>query len=207
MFIVRWLMGHPIIAAWVLAALAIVLNLGSTKKEDHIAVANDKNIVVSRDSTVNNIVRVKDEVTAEPKLDILNAKDKSNNNHVKGDSSLEKSSLAMPFKTGDLGDTSTSEMLLMAREAYWNNGLEEAAQIYLQLIEIEPKIVAHRGELGNVYWKLGDSKKAAELYSEIAMPLIKSGKTDIVNNMLNLIGQFYPERAKVIQSNLVINKN
>ncbi|MEE9328463.1 MAG: hypothetical protein V3U71_14355 [Cocleimonas sp.] len=199
MFIVRWLMGHPIIAAWVLAALAIVLNLDSTKIEEHIAVVNDETIVVPNDLVVSNV----DEVLTEPKLDISNENDKSNNNQVKSKNLLEKPLSVAPFKAGDLSDASTSEMLLMAREAYWNNGLEEAAQIYLQLIEIEPKVVEYRGELGNVYWKLGNSRKAAELYSEIAMPLIKSGKMDIVNNMLSLIGQYYPERAKIIQKRLV----
>jgi len=102
----------------------------------------------------------------------------------------------------DLSSLSTEEMLIMAREAYWNNGLDEAAVIYQQLIKIEPKVVAHRGELGNVYWRQGYPKKAAELYSEIAIPMIESGNAERVANMVGFIGLFYPDRASVIQDRL-----
>ncbi len=102
----------------------------------------------------------------------------------------------------DLGQLGTDELLLMAREAYWNNGLDEAAQIYQQLIIREPQIIEHKGELGNVYWRQGYPKKAAELYSEIAIPLIESGASDRVTNMLGFIQLFYPERVDVIMDRL-----
>jgi len=102
----------------------------------------------------------------------------------------------------DLGYASTEEMLQMAREAYWNNGLDEAVQIYTKLIELEPKIVEHRGELGNVYWKQGYPKKAAGLYSEISIPMIEKGDSDRVANMIGFIGLFYPDRAADIQKRI-----
>ena len=102
----------------------------------------------------------------------------------------------------DLGQSSTEEMLLMAREAYWNNGLDEASQIYTQLIELEPKVIEHRGELGNVYWRQGYPKKAAELYSEIAIPMIEQGNSERVANMIGFIGLFYPDRAAEIHKRL-----
>jgi len=102
----------------------------------------------------------------------------------------------------DLGQSSTEEMLLMAREAYWNNGLEEASQIYMQLIELEPTVIEHRGELGNVYWRQGYPKKAAELYSEIAIPMIEQGNSERVANMIGFIGLFYPDRAAEIHKRL-----
>ncbi len=92
----------------------------------------------------------------------------------------------------DLSQSSTEEMLLMAREAYWNNGLEEASQIYMQLIELEPAVIEHRGELGNVYWRQGYPKKAAELYSEIAIPMIEEGNSERVANMVGFIGSVLP---------------
>ncbi len=102
----------------------------------------------------------------------------------------------------DLGQSSTEEMLLMAREAYWNNGLDEASQIYTQLIELEPKVIEHRGELGNVYWRQGYPKKAAQLYSEIAIPMIEQGNSEKVANMIGFIGLFYPDRAAEIHKRL-----
>lgn len=107
----------------------------------------------------------------------------------------------------DLGQSSTEEMLLMAREAYWNNGLEEASQIYTQLIELEPTVIEHRGELGNVYWRQGYPKKAAQLYSEIAIPMIEQGKSERVANMIGFIGLFYPDRAAEIHKKLQAAKN
>ena len=110
-------------------------------------------------------------------------------------------------EVADLGQLTSEEMLTMAREAYWNNGLDEAAQIYKQLIKAEPKIVEHRGELGNVYWRQGYPKKAAEIYSEIAIPMIESGNSNRVANMIGFIGLFYPDRATVIQDRLMNHQN
>ena len=107
----------------------------------------------------------------------------------------------------DLGQLGTDELLLMAREAYWNNGLDEAAEIYQQLIKQEPQVIEHKGELGNVYWRQGYPKKAAELYSEIAIPLIESGSSGRVSNMLGFIQLFYPDRVEVIMDRLKRSNN
>ena len=58
-------------------------------------------------------------------------------------------------------ELNAEEMLLMAREAYWNNGLEESAEIYQTLIGSKPDVIEYKGELGNVYWRQGFPKKAA----------------------------------------------
>jgi len=107
----------------------------------------------------------------------------------------------------DLETSSEEDMLLIAREAYWNNGLDEAAQIYQQLIKLEPEVLDYKGELGNVYWRQGYPKKAAELYSVIATPLINKGKTEEVANMLGFIGLFYPDRAAQINDHLQAKVN
>ncbi len=104
--------------------------------------------------------------------------------------------------TSDLGQMTTEEMLLMAREAYWNNGLDEASQIYQELIKLEPQVIEHRGELGNVYWRQGYPKKAAELYSEISIPMIEQGEAERVANMIGFIGLFFPDRASEIHQRL-----
>jgi len=97
---------------------------------------------------------------------------------------------------------STEDMLVMAREAYWNNGLEEASEIYIKLIELEPDVLEHKGELGNVYWRQGFPEKAAELYSEVAIPMIKEGDGERVANMIGFIGLFFPDRAAEINRQL-----
>ncbi len=123
------------------------------------------------------------------------------------DTQEKKPAEKVPEVTEDLGQLGTDELLLMAREAYWNNGLDEAAQIYQQLIHREPQVVEHKGELGNVYWRQGYPKKAAELYSEIAIPLIESGSSDRVSNMVGFIQLFYPDRVEVIMDRLEGNNS
>ncbi len=101
-----------------------------------------------------------------------------------------------------LSGKSTDDLLLMAREAYWNNGLDEAAAIYKQLIQNEPTVVEYKGELGNVYWKQGFPEKSAALYAEIALPMIKKGHADRVSNMVGFIELFHPEKAAEIKKTL-----
>ena len=98
-----------------------------------------------------------------------------------------------------LAEKSSEDLLMMAREAYWNNGLEEAAEIYTALIEREPNVIEHKGELGNVFWRQGFPKKAAELYADIAEPMIEKGNGERVSNMVGFIGLFFPERAANIR--------
>lgn len=101
-----------------------------------------------------------------------------------------------------LNDKSVDDLLLMARESYWNNGLDEAAAIYQQLIQREPNVVAHKGELGNVYWRQGFPEKSARLYAEIAVPMINNGQADRVSNMVGFIGLFHPDKAAKIEKQL-----
>jgi thioredoxin-like negative regulator of GroEL len=101
-----------------------------------------------------------------------------------------------------LADKATDDLLLMAREAFWNNGLDEATSIYQQLVQREPKVVEHKGELGNVYWRQGFPEKAASIYAEIAIPMIENGKADRVENMVGFIKQYHPEKAAEIEKHL-----
>lgn len=107
--------------------------------------------------------------------------------------------------TGSIEGKSSDDILMMAREAYWNNGLDEAAQLYGVLIDREPTVIEHKGELGNVLWKQGYPSKAAELYAEIAQPMIEKGNGERVSNMVGFIGLFYPERAATIRELLAAN--
>lgn len=262
MYIVRWLMGHPIIATWVLAAIAIlltfssgnnsdkkeilveekkpvseqlkevkaginskmddgkiiskpVLDVGSTTGEVEPKV--NKNMATTTDTVIDSnkkaVKAVKSLVNAGSEVDSLAIK---NSPFGATDATLKKDNVDMQTKTNkgselstavtDLGQSTTEEMLLMAREAYWNNGLDEAAQIYEKLIEVEPKVLEHRGELGNVYWRQGYPKKAAELYSEIAIPMIEQGGKERVANMIGFIGLFYPDRAAEIHKQIQLKK-
>lgn len=327
MYIVRWLMGHPIIAMWFLAAIAILLNMDSGKKDDAHDMGSVQKIHVEGEAPLdsnsnltpaiipestlsganqngsadpvtmkNNIeslqitsesypggLNPENEITeddtskavdekagnfsqtaantettkqesvesaadgnentgtqSEVNQTVVDPLDPAVNSNplelesgteiiasesnvgqslqaddVKQDSSSEsvasiqaetsQSANTPSIEISDLSQMSTDEMLLMAREAYWNNGLDEASIIYQELIKQEPQVIEHRGELGNVYWRQGYPKKAAELYSEIAIPMIEQGDSERVANMIGFIGLFYPDRAAEIHQRLQSN--
>ena len=115
-------------------------------------------------------------------------------------SATESSEQSLP--KADLADKSTDDLLLMAREAYWNNGLDEAASIYQELIQREPNVIGHKGELGNVYWRQGFPEKSAALYADIAIPMIDNGNAERVSNMIGFIGLFYPKKAAEISKHM-----
>ena len=116
--------------------------------------------------------------------------------------STEASAEQQKLATSDLNDKSVDELLLMAREAYWNNGLDEAASIYQELIQREPNVLEHKGELGNVYWRQGFPGKSASLYAEIAIPMIDKGNAERVSNMIGFIGLFHPDKAAEINKHM-----
>ena len=283
MYIVRWLMGHPIIATWVLAIVAILLTYGSggkstledgtvtqqtteqimpadvgnklTKQEvsavamPNTSLAETPAVTVTtsdvstnesaKQAVTNSIVAIHSAEVGQAKKDVVNdmgvtsvsndtVKSTQNagrvteitpksvatsaqinnvaNNSVTASMLSDTTIKNVSEDIGDLGQVSTGEMLKMAREAYWNNGLDEAAQIYRQLIKIEPDVIEHKGELGNVYWRQGYPKKAAEMYSEIAIPMINEGGTERVANMVGFIGLFYPDRAAEINKKIESSK-
>jgi len=132
----------------------------------------------------------------------LNAPAVASNTEEKEEQTAEAETAVASETDTQFSEISTDEMLLMAREAYWNNGLEESAQLYQQLISSSPDVIDYKGELGNVYWRQGFPKKAAEMYAEISLPMIEEGNTDKVANMVGFIGLFFPEKATEIHNKL-----
>ena len=252
MYIVRWLMGHPIIATWALGIIAILLSISGTSKNGHeeevdshaakstevvdgathvattttsggqhsldkatISSASSKKeekhetIAASSEESatttavvITDVKKKVDQVTVVPVEASPSVKVEMQTTTQAGSVSTAK--VVVPSEGSDIGQMNADEILLMAREAYWNNGLDEAAGLYTQLIKLQPNIMEYKGELGNVYWRQGNSKKAAELYSEIAIPMLQKGDIKRVANMVGFIGLFYPNRAKKIHQKVML---
>ena len=202
MYIVRWLLSHPMIATWVaLGVVAILLVSGSGNKEE--ALTSDISTTSFSDVLKTDVSSTEEKVSANTAIS------KEETTKVVDTSEVKKIADSEPAKstaTTDLSQATSEEMLLMAREAYWNNGLDEAAQIYNKLIEKQPELYEYKGELGNVYWRQGYPKTAAELYPEIAIPMIESGSAERVANMIGFIGLFYPDRAADIHKKMQSKK-
>lgn len=230
MYIVRWLLGHPIIATWVaLSVVAILLIFGSGDKEttvtDGTPIAASSSDVL--EAAVSNTEEKASANTVVKQQEVTNVvvSDEEGKKEVDLNTSVATKSVIAPLKSElddldvsadsgeiksavitDLSQMTNEEMLLMAREAYWNNGLDEAVLIYNELIEKGPEVLEYKGELGNVYWRQGYPEKAANLYSEIAIPMIENGGAERVANMIGFIGLFYPDRATMIHKKMQSNK-
>lgn len=218
MYIVRWLIKHPIAGIWALTIIALFLSMSGEGNKTKIvstdnineqqtkAITSQKTVVPTQNETkvetkveakVEAKVAEKEVVTSETSNPVVTtASDSSNTAEI--NSKVEEHNTSAE----GLDEQSTDDLLLMAREAYWNNGLDEAATIYQQLIQREPNVVTHKGELGNVYWKQGFPEKSAALYAEIALPMIKNGEAQRVVNMVGFIKLFHPNKATEINKQL-----
>lgn len=78
--------------------------------------------------------------------------------------------------------TSNDDLLAAAREAYWSNDFERAAEFYQALLARDDQ-PGYKGELANVYWKQGDSQEAVQLYSDIAVWLKDQGRMAELQNI------------------------
>lgn len=213
MYIFRWLMKHPIIilALYFLSIAAILYSMtggGSSDTDVSAAAKVDlAEVDLSDAPAIEPSTLTSALVSGNSPEDTTSSEDTTNTevNQVveTSEATVETTQTTTESSTQSseqFGEMSAEELLLMAREAYWNNGLDESAQIYQQLIELNPDVVDYKGELGNVYWRQGFPKKAAELYAEISLPMIEDGNADRVANMVGFIGLFFPEKATEIHN-------
>ena len=85
-----------------------------------------------------------------------------------------------------------------ARQAYAANKAE-AVEAYRKLIAKHPQVVELRGELGNVYYALGQTKEAAEQYYEAALQHLKGPEPGLAACLAEVIKPIDAERAKVLE--------
>ncbi|MCK5903615.1 MAG: hypothetical protein KAG28_10775 [Cocleimonas sp.] len=214
MYITRWLSHHPILSVWALTIVALLMSLGgkqSSKSPTEAKTEQAQTVVAHTDEKAapdheKMAINTAAAIVAVGTTNAVVVATQHNNTPQREEASdtakvvtTEAESVETIPSVAGLSDKSTEDLLLMAREAYWNNGLDEAASIYQQLIIREPNVVGYKGELGNVFWKQGFPEKSAHLYAEIAIPMIKQGKGKRVANMVGFIGLFHPKKANEIK--------
>ncbi|HFC93526.1 MAG TPA: hypothetical protein ENJ51_12020 [Leucothrix mucor] len=226
MYIVRWFVGHPIMSIWALAIIALLLNMsGESKKHGAGDVSTEQaQTTATKTAGHEHVAGEKADTTTQTESATTQTGATKQANVVSHEAQTKVAAISAQSATSDLlspsasdatvkgaqqalsmqglNSQSTDDLLLMAREAYWNNGLDEATAIYKQLIQSEPTVVEYKGELGNVYWKQGFPKKATALYAEIALSMIKNGHAERVENMISSIELFHPEKAAEIKKTL-----
>lgn len=219
MFIVRWLLSHPLLLAWALAILTILLNFGSGSKDyaEHGDDAHAKQEQHHEDKAHAKPEGHAEKAHAEAPAAKPVAAEATPETAPTAEAApiAETAPEAEPVVTETATDPNVvvaapqtpaavpaENLLMMARNAYWQGDFATSTQYYNQLIKQAPDEISHQGELANVLWKNNQPKEAAALYADIAIPMIEAGKRNEVMNLVGFIGVYFPEKAQAISAAL-----
>ncbi len=92
-----------------------------------------------------------------------------------------------------------------AREVFSQGKPADAARLYEALTADFPDNADLHGEVGNLYYNLGDFAKAATHYEAVGEIAHRAGNGQMANNMLALLQRIAPAKAAALQA--VINGN
>lgn len=98
------------------------------------------------------------------------------------------------------------QLLVQAREAYWQHDIRKSIADYQKLIHQAPDRPGIYGELGNVYYMTGQYPAAGKAFTAAANALIHLHCDAEVYSLLPLIGSLNREAAATIAHNLALQK-
>lgn len=193
----RWLLVHPIAFAWILAAIAIILNWivgsGAPPKKEHQAKAGQHEMQAQKGTAGHEQASTQAQTAAalpaghgaetKAAADAAQATTSSEQVQVASASVAEQAVAAGTTATAVAAtdaqavneNSSVEDLLLAAREAYWSGEYDRSVGFYQSLLKKDNK-PDYKGELANVYWKQGKSAEAVGLYAEIAPWLAEQGR-------------------------------
>ncbi len=90
---------------------------------------------------------------------------------------------------------SFEEQLNIARGAFAAGDIDTAVEGYRMLIASNPDNIAALGELGNVFYTVGMTQAAAQVYFDVASKAIDQGQFDVAENLLPAIIEGNPMLA------------
>jgi tetratricopeptide (TPR) repeat protein len=236
MHILRWLLKHPIMLAWLLALIAILLNFSmggrdsleqaqeasaehgqavsqapaaqeqtEAKPQEQAAQAGGQDVVVAPASEPQAAVaETQPELAAvvPPSAPVEAVQQQTEPAVPAAVAPVDTTAAQQPAPEASAAPASAEDLLQAAREAYWSNELDSAAGFYQSLVKKVPDSVEYKGELANVYWKQGNARQAAELFTEIAPKLAAAGRATEALNMKLYVDMVDPELAKKIDAAL-----
>jgi flagellar capping protein FliD len=192
MHILRWLMKHPLMLAWLLAIVAILLNfgLGGTANNGKLdQVASTEAATVATPTATAEVTASAPAAVAAPATEVAPA--------TTADAAAPQAQAAA--NAGEAANAaSEADLLRAAREAFWSDELGNSVGFYTSLLKQVPDSLEYKGELANVYWKQGNAQQAAALFAEIAPQLATQGRMTEVHNMKAYVESVNPELAKKI---------
>ena len=91
------------------------------------------------------------------------------------------------------------DMLLVARQTFWNGNPVDSEKLYLDLVDLQGNNPNLYGELGNVYYSQGKWEQAGKAYYEAAIRLLDLKQTQQVNYLLRVIQGLDVESAEKLK--------
>lgn len=225
MHILRWLMKHPIMLAWLLAIVAILLNFSmGSKSGEHakeVAAAHSQEAAPAAapapaaqmaEQAPAPEANAQQVATPEAAPAVAAQQQVAAAETAKSDTAQQAGAPApqqaatpaqapVAAAAAPAADT-PADLLRAAREAYWSNELDRAIELYTTLVKQSPDSLEYKGELANVYWKQGNSQQAATLFAEVAPKLAEQGRVTEALNMKLYVDMVSPELAKQIDASL-----
>lgn len=198
MNILRWLMKHPIMLAWLLAIIAILLNFSMVDKNAEEQAAHGQAAETAHAAAQVEPVQVAVEATHSETAAPVGTDSAP---AVIATQVVAPAEQTAPSAAASV-QTSEADLLRAAREAYWSNELDSAVGFYTSLLKQQPDSIEYKGELANVYWKQGKAHEAAQLFTEIAPKLAAQGRVTEAFNMKLYVDMVDPELAKQIDAAL-----
>lgn len=190
----RWLLVHPIVFAWLLAAIAILLNyiVGSSAppKKEHQAKAGQHEMQAQQGAAGHEQGSTQAQAAAAMPAGHGAEANAANAEQTVASGEQAQAASASVAEQAAVGATATTaatdaqavndsssveNLLLAAREAYWSGEYDRSVGFYQSLLKKDNK-PDYKGELANVYWKQGKSTEAVGLYAEIAPWLAEQGR-------------------------------
>jgi len=109
-------------------------------------------------------------------------------------------------KSASIGKETTAfsddSLLQSARKAFWSRDFDRAIALYQSLIEQNPDNPDYLGELGNIYYNLNQFDRAAELFQQAGLLLVRQGDLARAQQLLPELLSLDPDRGKELQQAL-----
>lgn len=156
------------------------------KLSDTIDIINRKVDMLFNINEINKDTKI----TAENSDDFAIIKNKKNK--IESEPAIAASSYVKPSHN-------TQDMLLVARQAFWNGNPLDSEKLYLDLVKLHENNPNVYGELGNVYYSQGKWEKAGKAYYQAAVRLLDLKQTQQVNYLLRVIQGLDIESAEKLK--------
>ena len=110
---------------------------------------------------------------------------------------------SVPTFVSDPLDVVGNDLLMAARQAFWEEDYPRAVSQYRRLIGADPDNPDLHGELGNIYFAMNDGRQASQEYYRAAQILMQQNRFEAAQRLLSPIRAMDRELAFRLEQELV----